>query len=76
MTTECVKYCKSPEITRKAEERAINFYLTHFGQKLAKELPFFNLVAHSAPSVPEKRFYGSESAWKNERFAFCLNSCL
>lgn len=55
MTTECVKYYKSTEITRKAEERVINFYLTHFGQKLAKELSFFNLVAHSAPYVPEKK---------------------
>lgn len=56
-TIECVKYYKSTQITRKAEERAINFYLTHFGEKLAEVLSFFNLVAHSASYVPEKRFY-------------------
>lgn len=76
MTIECVNYYKSTEITRKAEERAINFYLTHFGEKLAEELPFFNLVTHSASYAPEQRFYVSKSGWKNERFAFCFNSCL
>lgn len=75
MTIECVKYYKSTEITRKAEKRAINFSLTHLEEKLAEELPFFNLVSHSAAYVTEKRFYVSWSDWENERFAFCFNSC-
>lgn len=59
MTIECANYYEVTEITRKAEGRAIHFYLTHLGAKLAEELPLFKLGSPSASCIPEKKIYVS-----------------